>query len=123
MAGSPGGHAGARRLTSIRQPSEKNAGEQDNSHHAPVDGKGPGRKSFENPQQAPNRGKGRQRCDDEPETEDRPAMRVEMRLMQFPNFFSPRAGDRRQPKQKRKAGRFLAFEVSEESGGERRAGS
>jgi len=37
-------------------------------------------------------------------------MRVEMRLMQFPNFFSPRAGDRRQPKQKRKACGFLAFE-------------
>jgi hypothetical protein len=69
---------------SIRQPAEVNADEQEDTHQAPVDDEGPGREPFENPQQAPDRGKGRNRRDHEAEPQDRPAMRVEMRLVQFP---------------------------------------
>jgi fumarate hydratase class II len=58
-AGLPGSHAGARRLNSILQPAEVNADEQEDTHQAPVGDKGPGRESLENPQQTPDRDKGR----------------------------------------------------------------
>ena len=46
MRGSFEGHAGARRLTSIRQPSEKTQASRTTPYGALVDSKGPGRKSF-----------------------------------------------------------------------------
>src|SRR5579863_261659 len=107
----------------IGQPVDEHGDEQKDAEADAINCEWPGGEAFEDSQQAPDGDEGGNRSDDEADGKDRPAMGVEMRLVQFVEFLEPRGGDRRNAEQEGKARGLGPLEVAEQSRGECRAGA